>query len=140
MDFFSDHTNILLVIVAITSAVALAMPRFLQRGARQLSVTEAVKLANDRQGLFLDIRSPEHFKAGSIPQSRNLPAADIAGKLGTLPKDRPIIVVCERGRSAVGVVNDLKGKGFQDVFFLEGGLAAWIEAGLPLAKAQTRKH
>jgi rhodanese-related sulfurtransferase len=140
VDFFADQTNILLVIVAITSAVALAMPRFLQRGARQLSVNDAVKLANDRQGLFLDIRSPEHFKAGSIPQSRNVPAADIVNKLGTLPKDRPIIVVCERGRTAVGVVNTLKGKGYDDVYFLEGGLAAWIEAGLPLARTQAKKH
>ena len=134
MDFFADQTNILLIVVAITAAIALALPSFLQRGARQLGVNDAIKLANDRQGLFLDIRSAEHFKAGNVPQSRNVPAADIPGKLGSLPKDKPIIVVCERGRSAVGVVNTLKSNGYQDVYCLRGGLAAWIEAGMPLAK------
>lgn len=134
MDFFADQTNILLIVVAVTSAVALALPRFLQRGARQLGVNDAVKLANDKQGLFLDVRSPEHFKAGNIPQSRNVPAADIAHKLNSLPKDKPIIVVCERGRTAVGVVGTLKGHGYEDVYLLQGGLAAWIEAGMPLAK------
>jgi len=134
VDFFTDQTNILLIIVAITAAVALAMPSFMQRGARQLGVNDAVKLANEKQGLFLDVRSSEHFKAGSIPQSRNVPAADISNKLGSLPKDKPIIVVCERGRSSVGIVNTLKGNGYQEVYCLQGGLAAWIEAGMPLAK------
>lgn len=134
MDFFSDQTNILLIIVAVTSAVALALPYFLQRGAKQISVNDAVKLANEKQGLFLDIRSAEHFKAGNVPQSRNIPAADVPNKLGSLPKDKPIIVVCERGRSSVAVVNTLKSNGYTDVYSLQGGLAAWIEAGLPLAK------
>lgn len=134
MDFFADQTNLLLIVVAITAAVALALPRFLQRGARQLGVNEAVKLANDKQGLFLDVRSAEHFKAGNIPQSRNIPVADIGTKAGNLPKDRPIIVVCERGRSSVDVVNKLKTSGHQEVYCLQGGLAAWIEAGMPLAK------
>lgn len=134
MDFLTDQTNILLIVVAITAAVALALPSFLQRGARQLGVHDAIKLSNAREGLFLDVRSAEHFKAGSIPQSRNVPAADISNKLGSLPKDKPIIVVCERGRSSVGVVNTLKSSGYEDVYSLQGGLAAWIEAGMPLAK------
>ena len=134
MDFFSDQTNLLLIIVAITAAIALAMPSFLQRGARQVSVNDAIKLTNAQEGLFLDVRSSEHYKAGNIPQSRNLPAADVPNKMGGLPKDKPIIVVCERGRSAVGVVNTLKSNGFQDVYVLQGGLAAWVEAGMPLAK------
>lgn len=134
MDFFTDQTNILLIIVVITSAVALALPSFLNRGARQLGVNDAVKLANARDGVFLDVRSVEHFKAGAVPQSRNVPAADLNNKLGSLPKDKPIIIVCERGRTSVGIAQTLKSKGFQEVYCLQGGLAAWVEAGLPLAK------
>ena len=134
MDFFSDQTNLLLIAVAVIAAIALAMPSFLQRGAKQIGVQDAVKLSNAQDGLFLDIRTAEHFKAGHVPQSRNVPAADIANKLGSLPKDKPIIVVCERGRNATGVVGTLKKNGFQDVCSLQGGLAAWIEAGMPLAK------
>lgn len=134
MDFFTDQTNILLIIVVITSAVALALPSFLNRGARQLGVNDAVKLANARDGVFLDVRSVEHFKAGAVPQSRNVPAADLNNKLNSLPKDKPIIIVCERGRTSVGIAQTLKSKGFQEVYCLQGGLAAWVEAGLPLAK------
>ena len=134
MDFFSDQTNLLLIAVAITAAIALALPSFLQRGARQIGLNDAIKLTNAREGLFLDIRSAELFKAGHIPQARSIPAADISNKLGSLPKDKPIVVVCERGGTAKGVVNTLKSNGFQDVYSLQGGLAAWIEAGMPLAK------
>src|SRR5690606_7038830 len=130
VDFFTDQTNILLIIVVITSAVALALPSFLNRGARQLGVNDAVKLANARDGVFLDVRSVEHFKAGAVPQSRNVPAADLNNKLGSLPKDKPIIIVCERGRTSVGIAQTLKSKGFQEVYCLQGGLAAWVEAGL----------
>ncbi len=134
MDFFTDQTNLLLIIVVITSAVALALPSFLNRGARQLGVNDAVKLANARDGVFLDVRSVEHFKAGAVPQSRNVPAADLNNKLNSLPKDKPIIIVCERGRTSVGIAQTLKSKGFEEVYCLQGGLAAWVEAGLPLAK------
>ena len=51
-----------------------------------------------------------------------------------LKKDRPVLVVCDQGRSAGPAAATLRAAGFAEVYVLAGGLAAWREAGLPLKK------
>lgn len=134
MDFFLDQNNLILVFIAIAAAVMLALPNLLKGGSKTVGVNEAVKLANDQQGMFIDVRSAESFKHGSIPQARNMPASDIAAKQAALPKDKPIIVVCEQGRDSARVAGSLRKQGHAGAVSLEGGLRAWLQAGLPLTK------
>ena len=112
----------------------LLLPTLLKGGGKTVGVQQAVQLANQNQGLFLDVRSHESFKAGSIPQARNVPAADIASKLGTLPKDKPIIVVCDQGRDSARVAGSLRKQGYTEAVSLDGGLRGWVQAGMPLSK------
>jgi len=134
VDFFLDQNNLIFLFVAIASGVMLMLPKLLQGGAKTVSTQQAVQLANQKQGIFLDVRSHEAFKAGSIPQSRHVAAADIQSKLNTLPKDKPIIVVCEQGRDSARVAGMLRKQGYTEAVNLEGGLRAWIQAGMPLSK------
>lgn len=134
MDFFSDQNNLIFIFVAIASGVMLMLPNLLKGGAKTVSVQQAVQLANQQQGLFLDIRSSESFKTGSIPQARNLPAADLQAKLGSLPKDKPIIVVCDRGRDSARVAGNLRKQGYDQAVCLDGGLNSWVQGGMPLSK------
>jgi len=104
-----------------------------RRGSNPVSATEAVQLANRQQGVFIDVRSPEQYKAGTIAQARNVPAAEIEAKLDTLPKNKPLIVFCDQGREAIRAAAALRKHGLEAVS-LEGGLRAWSQAGLPLSK------
>lgn len=134
MDFFLDQNNLIFLFVAIASGVMLMLPNLLKGGAKTLTVQQAVQMANQQQGLFLDVRSSESFKTGSIPQARNLPAADVQAKLATLPKDKPIIVVCEKGRDSARVAASLRKQGFAQAFCLSEGLTGWVQGGMPLSK------
>lgn len=134
MDFLLDQNNLILVFIAIAAAVMLALPSVLKSGSKPVGVHEAVRLANDKQGIFLDVRSADAFKLGSIPQARNMPASDLPAKQATLPKDKPIIVVCEQGRDAARIAASLRKQGFSDAVCLEGGLRGWLQAGMPLSK------
>lgn len=134
MDFLLSENNLLILTVAITSIIALALPSILKGKTKTLSVNQAVQLINQQNGLFVDIRAADQFKAASIAQSRSLPSADIATKHNSLPKDRPLIVVCERGRNALSAAGKLRKLGFENVFSLEGGLQAWTQAGMPLSR------
>ncbi|MBB5214764.1 rhodanese-like domain-containing protein [Parapusillimonas granuli] len=134
MDFFLDQNNLILVFIAIAAAVMLALPSLLKGGSKAVGVHEAVKLANDQQGVFIDVRSAEAFKLGSIPQARNMPTADIPAKHATLPKDKPLIIVCDQGRESVRAAATLRKEGHAGAVSLEGGLRAWLQAGLPLTK------
>jgi rhodanese-related sulfurtransferase len=45
-----------------------------------------------------------------------------------------VIVVDQTGNRANKAVSQLKAAGFDDIYSLEGGIAAWTAAGLPLIK------
>ncbi|MGB6104861.1 MAG: rhodanese-like domain-containing protein [Pusillimonas sp.] len=134
MDFFLDQNNLIFLFVAIASGVMLLLPNLLKGGGKTVSAQQAVQLANQQQGLFLDIRSHESFKTGSIPQARSLPAADLQAKLGSLPKDKPIIVVCDQGRDSVRVAGNLRKQGYDQAVSLDGGLKGWVQSGMPLSR------
>ncbi len=65
-----------------------------------------------------------------------VPAADLPTKMASLPKDKPIIVVCEQGNSAGRVAGTLRKEGYTQAVVLEGGLRAWLKDGMPLSKKQ----
>ncbi len=134
MDFFLDQNNLIVVFVAIASGVMLALPSLLKGGSKTVSVPEAVQLVNHKQGIFLDVRSPESFKTASIPQARNLPVADLTTKLASLPKDKPIIVVCDHGREAARITASLRKQGYDQAVCLDGGISGWVKGGMPLSK------
>lgn len=134
MDFFLDQTNLILIFTAVASGVMLMLPNLLKGGGRGVGVSQAVQLANQQQGLFVDVRPADAFKAGTIPQARHLPAADIQAKLKSLPQDKPIILFCEQGRESGRLAAALRKQGYGQAVCLDGGLRAWTEAGMPVSK------
>jgi rhodanese-related sulfurtransferase len=100
-----------------------------------VGVSEAVQMVNRSQGVFVDVRPAEKFQAGTIAQARNLPAAELQAKAAGLPKNKPLIVFCDQGRASVAAAAALRKQGLEAVS-LEGGLAAWVKAGMPTSKKQ----
>ncbi len=135
MDFFLDQNNLLILTVAALSGTMLMIGGMRKgKGASEISVQEAVKLVNQQNGIFLDIRTSDSFQKGNIPQSRNIPRADLQAKSGSLPKNKPIIVVCDSGQQAAVAVRSLRKEGFDQAVALQGGLRSWNQEGLPLTK------
>jgi rhodanese-related sulfurtransferase len=94
-----------------------------------------------RKSLFLlDVRrSDQYEEEGHIGRAVNVPFEVLFGSLDRLPpKDTPITVYCGSGhRSSVAVIG-LRLLGYRRTTNLEGGLTAWMAAGLPLAAAEPR--
>ena len=133
MDFFSDQNNLLLIGIALGSGLALAWPMIQRsRGGATVSSSQAVQMINHQGAVLLVTRSVEAFQGGHIPQARHAPLADIEKKAASLAKDKPLILVCEMGRSAIGAASRLRAQGFTAVSVLDGGIKAWSTAGLPL--------
>lgn len=134
MNFFLEQTNLILAFTAVASGIMLLLPTILKGNAKTVGVSQAVQLANQKDGIFVDVRSHDLFKTGSVPQARNIPAADIQAKLGSLPKDKPIIVFCDQGRESARIAGTLRKQGYAQAVSLEGGLRGWVQAGMPLSK------
>ena len=131
--------NMMLFGTAVVTGGMLVWPLFgrLAGGsASQVGAFEAVQLINRRDALIIDVRDKAEFAAGHAPNSRHIPLAELAGRLGELEKfkARPVLVNCAPGAAAAKACSALKQAGFKEVFALRGGMAGWVEASLPVEK------
>ena len=76
-------------------------------------------------------------KSTSRKSPRQKFLGDFEKKAAALPKNKPIIVICDVGRSALGAATRLRKLGFTEVVTLDGGLKAWLTAGLPVTANKT---
>lgn len=127
--------NIFLVAIAAFSGLALLLPAF-RAGGRRSSPTEVTQLINRGKTTILDVRDTAEFANGHLRESRHIPLGELSTRIGELDKskDKTVVVVCQRGHRADRAVRQLAAAGFTDVTSLDGGLAAWQAAGLPVAK------
>lgn len=83
--------------------------------------------------IIVDVRSPtaRALQPSWIPGALHVPLEDIAGQVGSLPRDRDIVLycACPSEASAARVARILVNHGFKKVRPLHGGLDAWVSAG-----------
>jgi len=102
-------------------------------GFRSLSPAEAQQLINSRKDLLIvDVRSPEELKEGAIANSVLIPFWQILRGERTLPRDRPLLLVCAIGGRSYAVAQVLQHNGYPELYNLSGGIEAWKKVGLPL--------
>src|SRR5215467_1658306 len=77
----------------------------------------------------VDVREPEEFASGHVPGAVNLPQADLATRLDEVPRDRPVLVICQGGFRSLRAAQFLSQCGISDVASVKGGTEAWRAAG-----------
>lgn len=95
---------------------------------RMLTSEDVAALVASHGAVVIDVRNADEWDRGHIPGARLIPLPTLHTRLEEIPRDRPVILHCQRGsRSAVAAAT-LDAFGYDDVHDLEGGFAAW-EAG-----------
>lgn len=139
MEFIQQ--NILLVAVAVLSGTMLLVLSVRRPGgAHSLTPAQATMLINREDAQLIDIREPNEYVAGHPCDSRNIPGDSLGERAAELEafKATPLILVCQSGARASAACATLSKLGFSKVHALDGGIAAWSEAGLPLKKGARR--
>ena len=91
-----------------------------------------------REGLVtvLDVRPPEEYAAGHLPDAVNVPLEELEQHLDQLDPSREVVAYC-RGHHCVlafDAVSRLRDRGI-DARRLDGGLPEWRQLGLPVETA-----
>ncbi len=133
MNFIIEH--IFLIGIVVLSGGALLWPTLTMRGKRA-SPLEVTLLINRGKSVVVDVRDTAEFANGHLRDAKHIPLAELAKRAGELDKSKTktVIVVCQKGVRSSMAAKVLAGAGFEDVVSLDGGVAAWQAAGLPLAK------
>lgn len=94
---------------------------------RQISMEQAVLLMEREIGyIILDVRTPQEFAAGHIPNAINIPNETIgASEISALPdKDQLILVYCRSGRRSKEAAQKLVSLGYTSIVEF-GGILDW---------------
>lgn len=98
----------------------------------------AGKLAGERAPVVVDVREPEEFvgELGHIEGALPIPLDSLQKRLPKLTGyvDRDLVVVCRAGARSASACAMLVQAGFPKVSNLEGGMLAWVEAGMPVQR------
>ena len=94
---------------------------------RQITVDEAVTMMTQETGyIILDVRRPDEFAAGHIPNAINVPNESIGtSEIPELPeKDQLIMVYCRSGRRSKEAAEKLAKLGYTNIVEF-GGILDW---------------
>jgi phage shock protein E len=100
-------------------------------GMQHLDVQTFATLIGAPSTVVLDVRTPEEFASGHLPNARNLDvqSAGFDAGLATLDKKATFAVYCRSGHRSGQALERMKATGFTHVADLNGGIAAWSQAG-----------
>jgi rhodanese-related sulfurtransferase len=77
---------------------------------------------------LLDVREADEWAAGHAPTAQHLPMSKLTARLGELPDDDPLYVICRSGGRSSRVVAYLAGQGYPAIN-VDGGMRAWSVQG-----------
>ena len=85
----------------------------------------AQRMKGEPRPMVLDVRTPGEWDSGHIEGATNIHAGLLERRLGEIPRDRPIAVMCGSGHRASIAASLLKRHGYKDVSNVAGGMTAW---------------
>lgn len=92
------------------------------KGIHSISAAQLKNMLNDKDKVFIDVRTPAEYKGRNIPQFKNVP---LGSSFDKLPKDKEIIVICQSGMRSSQACKKLKKQGFEHVTNVRGGMNAY---------------
>ncbi|MFZ5636373.1 MAG: rhodanese-like domain-containing protein [Pseudomonadota bacterium] len=127
-----------IALVGLTIAIVGNELSRLFRGYKALRPAELTLLINQENAQVFDLRPYADFQKGHIAGSKNVLMSqfDPEGKPLASAKAQPVVLVCQSGMTVVPAAKRLKKAGFERVHILDGGIAAWQQAELPLVKGK----
>ena len=136
--FAGRHPYLSLALAGLTLAIVYNEVSGLFTGYRRIAPAGLTGLVNRDNALVVDLRPIAEFEKGHIPGAKNvLPSQfDPENKQLAAARALPVVVVCKTGQGAGDAARRLLKAGFEKVYVLEGGIQAWQQADLPLARGR----
>lgn len=98
----------------------------------EIDVDRAYQVFAEQGVVFLDVRTAQEFKAYRIARSVNIPLTELSRREGELSPAESIYIFDRiGGEPAMRAYASLKQGGFTRVFWVSGGMDAWVQKRYP---------
>lgn len=96
---------------------------------QQAPEVEAASVPHD--AYVLDVREPDEWNAGHVPNAAHIPLGELRGRVDEVPADRDVYVVCRSGGRSGQAAAFLNAEGWTATN-VDGGMRDWSAAGRPM--------
>jgi len=137
--FASANPMLSLVFAGLTVAIIYTEIARLFSGFKAVNPAALTTLINREDALLVDVSPIADFEKGHIAGARNVVMSQFDPENKALAKVRelPVALVCRNGSTSSDAAKRLVKAGFKKVYWLDGGVAAWQQADLPLLKGKS---
>jgi rhodanese-related sulfurtransferase len=94
------------------------------KGKEKIGVEEARQAIATAEAQAIDIRTKDEWLDGHVPGALHAAGDQLEARMEELSKDRPVIVVDDKGKECADVVASLRDRGYE-ASAMEGGMKAW---------------
>lgn len=86
------------------------------------------------RAFLLDVRDPHEWAAGHAVGATHIPLTRLSSRIGEVPRDRAVYVICASGNRSKVATQILLRAGVDNAVNVRGGTGAWMRAGLPVTR------
>lgn len=79
----------------------------------------------------IDVREPGEYTGGHVSGAVLIPMGQVVAKVGAVPKEGPVYVICATGQRSGKAAQWYRGQGI-DARNVAGGTNGWVESGRPV--------
>lgn len=115
----------LIVLLAIIALYLLWSKRVGVKGIRNVSTGELAEMVTQKGTTFVDVREPHEYKGGHVPQMKNIPLSVLRKRIGEIPADRTVVLMCRSGNRSMQAARILKSHGYKDIVNVRSGMTGW---------------
>lgn len=116
------------------AVLALLQPAASRAQAVSVSLEQARQEHEAGRALLVDIREPEEHAGGVAPGAQLLPMRQLPARLAELPRDRPVLLICNTQNRSRATYEALRERGWTNLRFVNGGMSEWSRRGWPMSK------
>jgi len=105
-----------------------------QPSVPEVDVRTAARRHADGAAL-VDVREPDEYEEVRAEGAILVPLGDVVDRVGELPRNRPLLLICRSGARSLRAAEFLASRGY-DVANVAGGTLSWVDAALPVERGR----
>jgi rhodanese-related sulfurtransferase len=131
-------TNLIFIIgIAVVLLVVVLIVVLLNGQGKPTILPDTISVSDAAErfaaGAFLlDVREQSEWNEGHINGAVLIPLAQLSTRLSEIPADKDVLIICRSGNRSAQARDELRAAGYPNTTSIDGGMNAWITAGLPV--------